>query len=64
MSLVIFEILIGIPVGPDVLGWAGEGPLTDGLFDLGLAMLVFVAGSEIEYHAGYEIEFDEVRATR
>ncbi|MFJ4831665.1 cation:proton antiporter [Streptomyces sp. NPDC088747] len=53
VSLVIFEIVLGILVGPDVLGWAGEGEVIDTLSDLGLAMLIFLAG--------YEIEFDKVR---
>ncbi|MFE6333032.1 cation:proton antiporter [Streptomyces sp. NPDC057798] len=53
VPLVIFEIALGILVGPDVLGWAGEGEVIDVLADLGLAMLIFLAG--------YEIEFDKVR---
>ncbi|PWI18286.1 cation/H(+) antiporter [Streptomyces sp. Act143] len=53
VPLVIFEILLGILVGPDVLGWAGDGQVIDTLSDLGLAMLIFLAG--------YEIEFDKVR---
>ncbi|OPG02996.1 cation/H(+) antiporter [Streptomyces sp. GKU 895] len=53
VPLVIFEILLGILAGPDVLGWAGGGPVIDTLSDLGLAMLIFLAG--------YEIEFDKVR---
>ncbi|MFI8532876.1 cation:proton antiporter [Streptomyces aquilus] len=53
VPLVIFEILLGILAGPDVLGWAGDGPVIDTLSDLGLAMLIFLAG--------YEIEFDRVR---
>ncbi|WP_338696666.1 cation:proton antiporter [Streptomyces sp. Q6] len=53
VPLVIFEILLGIVVGPDVLGWAAGGETIDALSDLGLAMLIFLAG--------YEIEFDKVR---
>ncbi|SDK97434.1 cation:proton antiporter [Streptomyces indicus] len=53
VPLVIFEILLGIVIGPDVLGWATEGELVDGLSHLGLAMLIFLAG--------YEIEFDRIR---
>ncbi|WP_329338994.1 cation:proton antiporter [Streptomyces sp. NBC_00663] len=53
VPLVIFEILLGILAGPDVLGWAGDGQVIDTLSDLGLAMLIFLAG--------YEIEFDRVR---
>lgn len=53
VPLVIFEILLGIVVGPDVLGWAGDGQVIDTLSDLGLTMLIFLAG--------YEIEFDRIR---
>ncbi|MFI9829830.1 cation:proton antiporter [Streptomyces sp. NPDC051913] len=53
VPLVIFEILLGVLAGPDVLGWAGDGQVIDTLSDLGLAMLIFLAG--------YEIEFDKVR---
>ncbi|NEB79563.1 cation:proton antiporter [Streptomyces sp. SID14478] len=53
VPLVIFEILLGIVVGPDVLGWAHPGQAVDALSDLGLAMLIFLAG--------YEIEFDKIR---
>ncbi|MFI8104269.1 cation:proton antiporter [Streptomyces sp. NPDC086023] len=53
VPLVIFEILLGILVGPDVLGWAESGGVIDTLSQLGLAMLIFLAG--------YEIQFDRVR---
>ncbi|MFF3758059.1 cation:proton antiporter [Streptomyces sp. NPDC002185] len=53
VPLVIFEILLGILVGPDVLDWARPDALIDGLSQLGLAMLIFLAG--------YEIEFGKVR---
>ncbi|MFB7371601.1 cation:proton antiporter [Streptomyces sp. NPDC056222] len=53
VPLVIFEILLGILIGPDVLGWAHADALIDGLSELGLAMLIFLAG--------YEIEFGKVR---
>ncbi|MEU7028786.1 cation:proton antiporter [Streptomyces sp. NPDC046275] len=53
VPLVIFEILLGIVIGPDVLGWARTDPLVDGLSQLGLTMLIFLAG--------YEIEFGKVR---
>ncbi|WP_411105584.1 cation:proton antiporter [Streptomyces sp. cmx-4-9] len=53
VPLVIFEILLGIVLGPDVLGWAGSGEVIDVLSNLGLAMLIFLAG--------YEIRFDQVR---
>ncbi|MFJ6796588.1 cation:proton antiporter [Streptomyces sp. NPDC091268] len=48
VPLVIFEILLGILVGPDVLGWADTGEVIDVLSQLGLAMLIFLAGYEIQ----------------
>ncbi|MGW6706983.1 cation:proton antiporter [Streptomyces sp. NPDC054956] len=53
VPLVIFEILLGVLVGPDVLGWARTGEVIDVLSQLGLAMLIFLAG--------YEIQFGQVR---
>ncbi|MFK0184590.1 cation:proton antiporter [Streptomyces rubiginosohelvolus] len=53
VPVVIFEIVLGILVGPDVLGWAHHDQVIDTLSDLGLSMLIFLAG--------YEIRFAEVR---
>ncbi|MFG2879235.1 cation:proton antiporter [Streptomyces sp. NPDC048337] len=53
VPLVIFEILLGVLIGPDVLGWAHTGQVIDVLSQLGLAMLIFLAG--------YEIQFDQVK---
>ncbi|MCH0543380.1 cation:proton antiporter [Streptomyces sp. MUM 203J] len=50
VPLVIFEILLGVLVGPDVLGWAtSHGEVIDTLSDLGLAMLIFLAGYETDF---------------
>ncbi|WP_236243816.1 cation:proton antiporter [Streptomyces sp. CC210A] len=52
VPLVIFEILLGVLVGPDVLGWAtAHEESIDVLSDLGLAMLIFLAGYEIDFAA-------------
>ncbi|XIG73319.1 cation/H(+) antiporter [Streptomyces sp. SGAir0957] len=53
IPVVIFEIVLGILIGPDVLGWAHGGDVIDVLSDLGLSMLIFLAG--------YEIQFAEIR---
>ncbi|MEV7419665.1 cation:proton antiporter [Streptomyces sp. NPDC089919] len=53
IPLVIFEIVLGVLAGPDVLDWARSGEVVDVLSQLGLAMLIFLAG--------YEIEFGKVR---
>ncbi|MGW0012377.1 cation:proton antiporter [Streptomyces tendae] len=51
VPLVIFEIVLGILMGPDVLGWARPGEVVDTLADLGLSMLIFLAGYEIDFAA-------------
>ncbi|MFF9623683.1 cation:proton antiporter [Streptomyces griseosporeus] len=51
VPLVIFEIALGILIGPDVLGWAHPDEVVDTLSDLGLAMLIFLAGYEIDFAA-------------
>ncbi|MGW1434484.1 cation:proton antiporter [Streptomyces griseus] len=53
VPVVIFEIVLGVLAGPDVLGWAHHDQVIDTLSDLGLSMLIFLAG--------YEIRFAEVR---
>ena len=49
VPLVVFEIVLGIIVGPSVLGWAHPQLFTDYLSQFGLATLFFVAGSEINF---------------
>ncbi|WP_214468328.1 cation:proton antiporter [Microbacterium flavescens] len=51
VPIVVFELLLGILVGPSVLGWAQPDAFIDVLAEFGLAMLFFVAGSEIEFAA-------------
>ncbi|WP_399887183.1 cation:proton antiporter [Streptomyces sp. BBFR51] len=51
IPLVIFEIGLGILIGPDVLGWAHPDDVVDTLADLGLSMLIFLAGYEIDFAA-------------
>ncbi|MEJ2856202.1 MULTISPECIES: cation:proton antiporter [unclassified Saccharothrix] len=46
---VVLEIVLGVLIGPQVLGWAQEGRLVTFVADLGLAMLMFLAGYEIEF---------------
>ena len=45
---VLFEILLGVVVGPQLLGWAEISPFVDGLAQIGLAFLMFMAGYEID----------------
>ncbi|MDA4895377.1 cation:proton antiporter [Streptomyces sp. MS2A] len=48
VPIVVFELLLGILVGPAALGWVQPHVVTDTLADFGLAMLFFVAGAEID----------------
>ncbi|NUR29267.1 MAG: cation:proton antiporter [Catenulispora sp.] len=49
VPLVVFEIMLGILVGPDVLGWAHQEDFIQALSQFGLAMLFFMAGYEIDF---------------
>ena len=51
--VVVVELLIGIVVGPEVLGLAKTDDFTDFFSNLGLGMLFFFAG--------YEIDFERVK---
>ncbi|GAB3164328.1 cation:proton antiporter [Myceligenerans halotolerans] len=45
---VVFEILLGVLLGPALLGLVERTDVVDALSDLGLAFLMFLAGYEIE----------------
>ncbi len=51
IPIVVFELMLGILVGPSLLGWAVPSEFVEALSEFGLAMLFFVAGSEIEFTA-------------
>ena len=46
---VLFELLLGILIGPEVLHWAHLGTFVTGLSVLGLCFLFFMAGYEIDF---------------
>jgi Kef-type K+ transport system membrane component KefB len=46
---VVLEIGLGIVVGPSLLGWVDDGQLVEFVANLGLAMLMFLAGYEIDF---------------
>lgn len=48
VPLIVFEIGLGMLVGPAGLGWVQQTELLDALSQLGLAMLFFMAGNEID----------------
>ncbi|MGJ3190003.1 cation:proton antiporter [Paenarthrobacter sp. FR1] len=49
VPIVVFEIVLGMLLGPSLLGWVQSTQFTDTLADFGLAMLFFVAGNEIDF---------------
>ncbi len=51
VPLVVFEIVLGLLVGPSVLGWVPESAFIGTLANFGLAMLFFMAGNEIDFAA-------------
>jgi Kef-type K+ transport system membrane component KefB len=51
IPLVVFEILLGLLLGPAVLGWIVPDDFVQFLSEFGLAMLFFLAGNEIDFAA-------------
>ena len=49
VPLVVFEILLGVLLGPQGLGLGRHGEFIDTLADFGLATLMFLAGYEIDF---------------
>ena len=49
LPVVVAEVVFGIIIGPDVLGFAEESEIVDFLSTLGLSFLFFLAGLEIEF---------------
>lgn len=48
--VVVLELLAGILIGPEVLGFAHPGDFIEFFSNLGLGMLFFFAGYEIDFH--------------
>jgi Kef-type K+ transport system membrane component KefB len=55
LPVVVLEVLLGILIGPDLLGLADPDQFIDFFSNLGLGMLFFFAG--------YEIDFERIRGT-
>ncbi len=49
IPLVVFEIVLGLLLGPAVLGWIIPDDFASFLSEFGLAMLFFLAGNEIDF---------------
>jgi Kef-type K+ transport system membrane component KefB len=48
LPVVVVEIFLGILIGPQVLHWATVGPIANALSQMGLALLMFLAGFEAD----------------
>ena len=51
IPLVVFEIVLGLLIGPSVLGWVDPGQFITITSNFGLVLLFFFAGSEIDFAA-------------
>jgi len=51
IPVIVFELLLGILVGPSVLGLLEPGSALDMLSEIGVAMLFFMAGTELNASA-------------
>ena len=49
VPVIVFELVLGILIGPALLGWVDAGEVLEKLSEFGLAMLFFIAGSEIDF---------------
>jgi len=49
IPIVVFEIVLGVLLGPSILGWVQPTEFVSSLAQFGLAMLFFLAGNEIDF---------------
>ncbi|MBM9466186.1 cation:proton antiporter [Nakamurella sp. YIM 132084] len=49
LPLIVVELLLGVLIGPAVLGWVDPSQLLDFLAEFGVVMLFFLAGYEIDF---------------
>ena len=66
MPSVVVEIVLGIIIGPSVLGWAEPDQVVKTLSVVGLAFLLFLAGLELDLTRlrGRTLRLDEHRVRR
>src|SRR4051812_21853014 len=48
---VVIEIVIGMIIGPDVLGWVKADATVKVVSTIGLSVLLYLAGNEIDIHS-------------
>lgn len=51
VHVVVFEIILGLVIGPSVLGLVPHDPFIDQIANFGLAFLFFMAGNETDFSA-------------
>lgn len=51
LPVIVLEIVLGIAIGPSGLNWVQSSDFITGLADIGLAMLFFIAGTEINFRS-------------
>jgi len=51
LSVVVLELLLGVAIGPQGLGWAAPEGAIPYVATFGMAFLFFLAGLEIDFHA-------------
>ena len=49
IPVVVIEIVLGLLIGPAILGWVDDLTVISALSSLGLALLFFMAGTEIDF---------------
>jgi len=49
IPVVVIEIVLGLLIGPAILGWVDDLTLISGFASIGLALLFFMAGTEIDF---------------
>ena len=51
VPVVVLEVLLGIVIGPHVLGFVGLSGILEAMFTLGMAATLFMAGIELDFSA-------------
>lgn len=51
LSIIVLELVLGVVIGPQGLGWASSDAMVSALATLGMAFLFFLAGTEIDLSA-------------
>lgn len=61
-SVVIGEILVGLAVGPSVLGWITYTDFVESIGHLGAVVLLFVIGTEFKFNEIFNVKYGVIAA--